>query len=391
MSESENKVAETPKAAVIPELTLAKFRDWAAKTGKQVGDFISQYNSSIELLKRHHPVMDSTMLNNRARAMVYANMKSIILSPAVPYEWICLGLAESFDLADSMHKTCTEMWKEDPGRAASEVKEGNEVVEPRYCNTEGVHLDYRFRYKSSGKENPNYGKPLAAHNWLRNVFGVGKPVDKPNTPAASILPMIGILSDARAEPTVEIPLGVSLTTRFNPKQAEGYYLLNDSTTSKFELRKVESMPEIGSIITGVCQKFIVSLGELMSWHNLHESDPQRVCIVEADLVDLRLDVSDRSHQIILDDETLGFQDDKGNLQSGVTVWIPKFLTEYVYPIGNGSRIYVVGQTQVGPGWVGGQQRDDIKQVFMNGYGVWPIKEMLVPREADRTAYPESSF
>ena len=368
----------------MSEKTKTKIAEWANKSGKTVEELTQIYNESLARLSKHYPTMADTVKDNRARAMVRSSIIKTLTSKAIPFEWVDLGLAEGFDLAIVLHDTCKEMWEKDPATAVTEIKDPQTgaILRPAYCKADGTHLDYRVVFKS-GKKNFNYGRPLPQTSFIRNAFGVGKPKGS----ELPLQPMKILLSDARAQ--VNFPQGVPMVSRFNPTATEKVYQCNDSTTTKFEVTELEGgqKPNVIAMIEQVCKEFIVLLGELEEWHGKNKDIPDRVCIVEGDVVDIAFDVTDRSHRLILDDESLGFTDSKGNLQTGVTVWIPKYLTDQIKGIGEGSRVFVIGSSAAGQGWdpKTGKPDPEVVRMMMNGHGVYPRPEMLIPREETKIA------
>jgi len=336
----------------LSEETLRRLQQWSEKLGKPVEELRSMVNANIATLLQHHPNLPQKAIEARARSMVYTSLKRQLQSPAVPFEGVFLGLADPFNVVAAMRRTSEEMWKKDPQTA----------VDGGYTDKEGVPL-YRKGY--------NKGSPLPAESWIRNGMGVGKPVK-----GESVQPFSITLSSARAR--TRVPQGLALQFRVNIKGTEEAYTLNDSTTTEFKETTIPGLPSPTELLDSVCAHMKVNLDGLEEWHAKNQGKYTTVLVAEGDVVSIDLDVSDRSHRIVIDDETLGFEDAEGNLQWGVTCWVPKTIP---LDFGPGSRILVVGQTAPTQGWDPETNEPDpnIVRMTINAWGVWPRPEFLIPR------------
>lgn len=334
----------------------AVLQQWSAKSGKSVADLQKMIEKNVADLRKLYPTMAQEVVNQRARAMLYGDLKKDLISPAIPFEGIVLGLGEPFDFAAGQVAKALKAYKENP-QAAYDAGLVNQQGQPVYV-------------KGYSK-----GQPLPEHSWLRNCFGVAKPME------GAILPFNLTLSGDRADPASplsKIDLGTPYSFRANVKEVKTVYTLNDSSISKF-VPTSSALPDAITMIDQYCASMKVNLGELNAWHDANKLNPARVAIVEGDVVSVDLNVSDRSHRIVIDDETLGFEDEKGQINTGITVWIPKFLGTQL-DFGPGSRAIVIGGTTPTQGfnYKTGKPDPETIRMSINAMGLWPRPEFKIP-------------
>jgi hypothetical protein len=338
--------------------TQQKLQEWSLKTGKTLVDLQKMLAEQMKILTEAHPTMMPEVKEKRARSMLFADLKKLLVSPAIAFEGVYLGLAEPFDMAAQMRIKALEIWSKSPQAA----------VEAGVCNAKGEPLYLKGFSK---------GEKLPESAYIRNGFGVGKTMEGP------IQPFSIVLSGERAKPGRDIntQMGKPKAFRANMKSVDKIYIMNDSTQTEFKDTVIPGMPDPVTLIDTICAGLKVNLGELSAWHTIHAKDPTRIAIVEGDVVSVDFDISDRSHRMVLDDETLGFEDASGQVNTGITCWLPKFLTPYLN-FAPGSRVITIGSTTPTEGYdfKTGKPDPTRPRITINTYGVWPRPEFLIPRE-----------
>ena len=146
-----------------------KLDDLAAKCEEKLGispnEVYGYYAKEVEGLKaKMPPGTDSKVMNRQAWVRTKGHYKGDLLSTAEHFTGLIIGVGDKFDMVGKVRREAFEMWKTDQKKS---IVEG-------YMDADGNPLDKRETFASSGKENPQYGKPLPEHSYIRNIRGVCK-------------------------------------------------------------------------------------------------------------------------------------------------------------------------------------------------------------------------
>ena len=287
------------------------------------------------------------------------HFKGELLSTAVSFAGIVVGVADKFDMATKPRRIAKEMWDADPGKA---VKEG-------YCDVEGVPLDIRKVFASSGKDNRDYGKPLPEHSFIRNIRGVAK------RPDGTLKRFTMALSGTNAD--IIVPQMVPVNFRANiADDQESDYKLNQ--WSRIAFHEVGGAPEpdfenMPSLLADQYDQYLCECGGLKDYHARVGGDPQRFVLLNVDIDHVAPEPNPvtKNHMVIVSDDTID------STQRGITCWVP----EHLQPLEGdaGSRAIIGGSTNE-------SEFGDEKVILVNVHSIYFFPEDLVkpmPKEDEK--------
>ena len=370
------------------------FAKLAESLGVSVEQVREDYNKIVEEVKVDERFVDTdeTTIHQIARNRLVARKRRELASPAITWEGIILGVGDLVDAVARQRQLTEQAFKIDPLKTTQGWTYGGRPVladengTPLYPNTPGNQKMRRV------------GKPLAEHSWLRNIYGVAAPIDKKTRQAGEPRPFGMLLSGNRAvragnEIPMNVPVrfkGINKTT--DEHNREGVYAISDSTLTKFEQAPDLKLPPMEEILTNVCSKKFVTLGELAEYHTTVKDAPDRWIITEGTVSILNLEPNPitQNMRMVLDDESLLFAPQKEGGRIGVTCWIPTD-RKIELDFAQDSRIYVVGKTTQGrqrdP--ITGELTDELGDVMINVYGIYCPEMFKVKLETEQL--PENAL
>lgn len=300
----------------------------AAKCESQLGmssnEVYEFYAKEAEGLKaKMPPGTDDKIINRQAWVRTKGHYKADLLSTAEHFTGLIIGVGDKFDMVGRVRREAFEMWKEDRQKAISEG----------YCDADGNPLDKRETFASSGKENPQHGKPLPEHSYIRNLRGVCKKKD------GDLKRFTMPLSDERTD--IEIPIMIPVSYRANIRdEKDEEFELNQ--WSRIQFSKLETkdpdLENVESILADKFKPYLSDCGGLADYHARVQGDYQRFVLlnVDVDYVAPNPNPTTGNQMMIVSDDTL--PDD----HPGITVWIPPHLLPLDFDAG--SRAIVGGSS-----------------------------------------------
>ena len=134
---------------------------WSEKLSLRVEEIEAEFSKVLEEETIIHPDLSVEQRELRTLQRLALMYKKQLRSPAVGFEGVIIGLGECNDIVAKQKREAVTLFKTDPQTAISEG----------VTDEEGTPLDTREKW-STGRTNPQYGKPLPEHNYLRNVWGI---------------------------------------------------------------------------------------------------------------------------------------------------------------------------------------------------------------------------
>jgi len=351
----------------IDENTLAKLNEWAERSPKSLEDLQKQleihYNNILDV----SPQMEPSKIMQRARFMVYREVKSSRYSRAKPIDAIFFGFNQEFDLTRNDRLYALEVYEKDPARA----------IDQELTDEDGTPLDTNPKMPW-GAPNPNYQKELKPR-YIRQSVAIGRPADGDEPMKLLILTH----SDAGNQALKKPPLGTPVRFAANLRTDEdARRLYNTSVNTSYEPIEMEEFGEVSEstvcdILADAPEEFKTDLAGLEDWHIDHQEDMRRVVIIEADVMYVSPGpLSSGNYLMIIEDEST--MDVEGE---GVTVFIHDQIAHQL-DFGSGSKVFVVGRSGMG-NFYDRETRTtnpDIQVPNINALGVWAIPEYKMPAE-----------
>jgi len=295
-------------------------------------------------------IEDEYVRLRKAYTMLRSKYKDELRSPAIAFTGYIIGSSEPFDVFRNARRDALLMWQTDRKRA---IAEG-------WCDEEGRPLDRRKVF-SSGRENPNYGKPLPENAYIRNVIGVTEHDGEVRKFRLTLNEDLALQ---------DIPHGVPVRFRANiaRQQTDANWLQLMPSTKTIFRETDEELPSLVEILQSqIFDDIRVELADIPEFVNAHRDNPQRVCLVEAEVIHIADEPNETTGNlmIVLDDMSLDFDD------PGVVAWVPEHLQDLI-TFGPGSVVYVIGQPQVTT-W------NDQERAMINTWGIFPDPDFVVEK------------
>lgn len=308
-----------------------KLSEWAKKLGLKPEDLKAEYDKELADAKVKYPKAALEQLEVISRRRVFVKHKRQLLSKAIPFEGIVLGAADAFDTVAKARKDALAKFE-----AATAAGNPKQAIEEGWVDDQGRPLDRKPKF-NDGRDNPRYKKPLPEHNLIRNVFGVAAPKEgKPRT-----FRMTCNGDQAKVTPPMFVPVRFRAINK-TPDTVKDEWFINSSTTTTWEAAPDLKLPAVEQIIRSGCAKFFVPIGNIAEWHELHKEDRARLVVTEGDVVTLNLTPNQRGNRtMIIDDESLGFENEKGEPTQGIMCFLPPHIT---IDFAEMSRVFVIGAT-----------------------------------------------
>ncbi len=315
---------------------------------------------SIEDIEKEFADVLVTTNNNEEAALkqLYLKYKNMLRTPAISFEGFLIGAASAFDIVARKHQEAKELFRQDPTTA---IAQG-------LTNESGEALDSRQAF-ASGRANPQYGKPLPEHRYLRNIYGIACKAGSEDKPRFFQM----ILNDEKAV-NFDTPLftGVKFMAIDKTKPEDMELRLNASQFTTFDCDESLSFGKLQEIVKQVCSDKVVQLQELEGHHSRAKDDFNRIAIVEADVAQVSSEPTAFGSRMM-------HVEDLANLENieakGLTCWMPETIN---IDFEEGSKVLVVGRTAQGKKKdEQGNATEELGDVTMNCYGVFAIPEYKV--------------
>jgi len=285
------------------------------KLGTTPEAFNAKVNTYRAIYKRAKPSATPEQIDKLVERALKSEFKAELRSPAKHFVGMILGMSTPFDTVASMRQTALDLFKTNPEKA---IREG-------FVDEAGNPLDNREMLGTI--KNPRYGKQLPDHDYIRNIFGVAHETGKEPKPFRMV-----IRGDLV---TQNIPMfaPVSFRANISTKSTEQIYLLNQSTTTRFEYATEEVPGPIEIFESKMLEQFRVPLANLEDFLSTHTN--RDIFITKGDVVQLDREPNTMTgnRRMLLDDI------DRPEDKEMVTAWIPDFIQPN---FGKGSQVYVVG-------------------------------------------------
>jgi len=401
MSVEEEKTAAVPvapTAPAVPAETLAKLTAWSQALGKPFAELTKMYEEQLAIFKQGVAGKTAEWYDSTARHRVYLKIKSSLRSPAKPYDYITLGLSGAIDVTRSEREEKADLYANEETRAQAVAEKkvlGEDTQFGDKVYPAGTPLDTRQwmvkpdpEKNVKGRKSPSYGKPLLPR-YIRTLLSFGRPAGGGNFKLLATMCNAG---DPNELPMP--PLGKGFRTRLNlSSDTPNIYHMNWSTQARFEpivLPEYEPITteRIIKIFQTAPEALKSSLDELMAWHNANKNDKRRLVIVEADVTWINRTPTDYgSYMMVLEDVS---KEDLG--AEGTPCWVPTELKHVIDTFGPDSRVYVVGRTNIGPGY-DREKREvlpDVQRVNLNAVAIWAIPIFRTAPEEQTVVMPEAT-
>jgi len=264
-------------------------------------------------------------------------------SPAKHMTGMVLGSSEPWDTIANFKADAIKLFQADKAKAISEG----------FTDADGVPMDNRPMMGNTTIPNPEFGKPLPDHSWIKNVFGVAYP--KEGDVKAFRMVLRGELA------LKEIPIFTPLDFRANisdTKSTPDTYALNQSTTTVFSKSK-EEMPNAVDVLSSKwVAKHKIEIGNIDAFIEAHGRND--VMITEGEVATIPPEpASTGNRMVILDDMSLVDKEQ-------ITVWIaPKHFD--LLNFGKGSRIAVIGTANKST-----YGEPPVERIAINAWGIYAL-------------------
>lgn len=338
------------------------FTEWSNKLSMPLSEIEKDYNNFLAEENEVHKDLSTEDKNKRALQRTALYYGRLLKTPATGFEGIIIGVGDCIDMVAKQKRDALELFRTSPQEAIT-----NGIVDEN-----GVPLDTR-RDWTPERKNPNFGKPLPEHNYIKNVWGIAikKKVanDKPKLFTLS-------LSGSKAE-QINIPIFEPIRFMANDRiklSTESLYVLSQSTFTKFAVDKELKLPEYGELIKSVCKENFVELKNLSDYHSKNKDSFSRIVITEGSVSSLNLEPTAFGSRIMtIEDEALTLE----NIESsqGVTCWMSdKIKIDFA----EGSKVLVVGRTAQGKKKDDlGNPTEELGNVSINAYGVYALPQYKI--------------
>lgn len=246
-------------------------------------------------------------------------------------------------------------------------------------------LDTQRKF-NSGDDNPNFGRPVAKHEWTRRGLGVFK-TDEHDARRASVT--------LRGKSTIsEPPLydAVQLEARVNEADNEDLLYVNgyDETEINPNPELEGQLPEPDELI----EKYYGGTDRLHDLQSAYEflgdSDRPETIFVKADVLtmDLEPNANNTLRLVLNDMDFVGTE----AVEWEATVWLPDWQAKYI-DFAVDSRVYVVGRAQLQDAYdpEAGERTSEEQEISIDGQGIYADPTFKIPREDDVEEVSEDDF
>jgi hypothetical protein len=346
------------------------FKEWSDKLSISITDIEKDFNNFLTEENEVHKDLSADERTSRALNRTALHYKRLLKTPATGFEGVIIGVGDCVDMVAKQRLAAITLFKTSP----------QEAVTNGITDENGVPLDTKEKWGE--KINPNFGKPLPEHNYIRNLYGIAiKKKVKDDKPKLFTMTLTG----AKAEDeTIPIFAPVRFMANDNIKlSTENCYVLRQSTFTKFDIDKTLILPEFGELIKSVLKDSFVELKNLTAYHTANKDNFNRLVITEGDVSSLNLEPTAFGSRIMtIDDEALALENIEG--ADGITCWLSNRIN---IDFAEGSKVIVVGKTNQGKKKDElGLPTEELGNVSINVYGVYalPQYKIAIPKVEEIT-------
>ena len=341
--------------------TKIYFDKWAEKLSVSVETIQLEYDDILKEEKEIHKDLDNEGQQKRALQRLSLLYKKQLRSPAIGFEGMAIGVGDLFDTVKKMRAEATKTFEVDQQNA----------VTTGITDELGTPLDTREKF-GTGRNNPQFGKPLPEHSYIRNVVGVAI---KSNTDEAPKVFTMTLNGDKAEKCKIEMFKPIKFRAIDKSEEGSNQFTLNGSSVTKFDVSETVNMPKPIDVLRNVCKEMFVSLNDAEKYHQANKADFNRIALIEGDVSLLNTEpTAFGSRMMVIEDSDAAMEFDT----PGMTCWIPSCVD---IDFGEGSKVIVVGRTSQG------KSRDDpnvLGDVMVNTLGIYAIPEFKIEPVKDMT-------
>jgi len=331
---------------------------YSEKLGYTTEEIKQEYEKLIEDENKLHPNLTEDQRKTRALQRLAMTYKRLLRSPAVVFEGIVIGVSPVINTMAARIRMAKQMFAENP----------QEAIRLGLTDENGTPLD-NLKTFSTGRENPNYGKPLQEERLLCTVYGLACPK------GGEVKEFILQLNDAQTKQKIPILQPVRFRAINRSQEGDEKYILGGSVLTKFEKADIK-LPEITTLLREKLKHYNIKISEIKDFHEKHKDDFNRLAIIEGDVITLQLEPNPVSGNrlMVINDDPIN-PDSKDLL-----CWIPPHID---IDFGEQSRVLVIGQTAEMPKRLeDGSYSDTEKDNCLNVYGIYAIPEYKISPEVE---------
>jgi hypothetical protein len=339
------------------------FDEWSKKLSVSVSDIEKEFQTFLENEIQIHPDLSEEDRKTRALQRTMLLYKKRLRSPAIGFEGIIIGTSDCVDMVAKQKKDALDLYRANPEFA---IAQG-------FVNEEGIPLDTRKEF-SPGRKNPNYGKPLPEHNWVRNIYGIAVKTKNANDkPKIFFMTITGDKAQNESLPLFKKVRFMAID-RTPKESADNLYVLNSSLFTEFIIDDELEFQISDAIEALRASPFFVKIKDLQQYHDSTKNNFNRIAIVEGCVSSLKYEPTLLGNRVmVVEDENLAIEDIEAN--TGVTCWIPLRID---IDFAEGSKVIVVGRTAQGKKRdEEGNPTEELGDVTLNVYGVYAIPEYKI--------------
>ena len=347
--------------------TKIYFDKWSEKLSVPVEEIQSEFDNLLIEEKEIHKDLDDEGQQKRALQRLALLYKKQLRSPAIGFEGMVIGVSDIFDTVRKMRSEAIKAFNENQQNA----------IETGITNETGTPLDTREVF-GTGRENPQFGKPLPEHSYIRNVVGVALRANVEETPKSFTLTLNGKVAEDCA---VEMFKPIKFRAINKSEEGSSQFVLNGSVVTKFDVSDKIKMPAPIEVLRNVCKEMFVPISDIGSYHSANQADFNRLALIEGDVSMLNIEPTMTGSRMMIIEDMEQSMEDIGI--PGLTCWVsPNVDIDFA----EGSKVIVVGRTSQG------KSRDnpeELGDVMMNVLGVYAIPEFKIDVvETDEEAIEE---
>lgn len=316
-------------------------------------EFMEMMNSSE--LSIYQPEMKEQVVMNK----MFAKYRKLSRVPdtAQHFEGIIIGDAGKFDVLAKRIREIKDKFRADPDLARLQ----------RIVDEQGRPLDLVQTW-STGRANPNYGKPLPEHSYVRNLYGIASVKGK-NEFKEFVLTLNGTLAEE-----LEAPMFKNVTFIANNKSSVDAKKFQLTGLSVTKFNSVDnSIPDVKKILEAFSK--VVPLTQLKSWYEQFGKDMNSVVITEGIVTQMNLNPNNvtGNRMLTVDDFDALFSED--GKESSVVCWLPSHLQ---IDFGEQSKIIIVGRPSVSKrkDMLSGEETEG--GMMMGVWGIYALPEFKIP-------------
>jgi hypothetical protein len=333
------------------------FQKWSEKLSISKEEILQEFNSLVTETKNTNASLSQEQVEDIAVKKLALIYKKQLRSPATGFEGFVFGAEEPRDLIAKKRREAIEFFQSDPQSAVT-----NGITDEA-----GIPLD-TIKVFSTGRANPNYGKPLPETSFVRRVFGVAKKANE--NPKLFVMNIQG----DNCNKVIPVMKPVKFMAIDRTEQGQEVLTLNSSAYTEFrEVKELEGNPNLEELIKGFYK--VLKISELQNYHNSNKEDYNRVAVVQGTVSLMNLEPTSFGSRIIqLEDEA-----DVLDLDAEpVTCWVPSNID---INFTEGSKVIVFGRTN--QGFVKDEQgraTDELSPISINVFGIYSPEVFSTPIE-----------